>query len=97
LTRIIWVLPICQTTIPPCHQSPSNIAPAPASRTTLVFAEPPGLEGVLLVGAEHGDVVVRVDLAGRPFCALVLTADDALTLSMWLCAHIVDERRRRHL
>jgi hypothetical protein len=53
----------------------------------VVFAEPPGLEGILLVGAEHGDIVIHADLAGRPFCAFVLTADDALTLSMWLCAH----------
>ena len=74
---------------------------APASRnpdpipTTVVFAEPPGLDGVLTVGAEHGDIVIHVDLAGRPFCACVLTMDNALTLSMWLCAHIVDERRRQ--
>jgi hypothetical protein len=28
----------------------------------VVFAEPPGLDGILTVGAEHGDVVIHVDL-----------------------------------
>ena len=59
-----------------------------------MFGEPPGIDGMLYVGAEHGDVVIHAELAGRPFCALVLTLDDALTLSMWLCAHVVDARRR---
>ena len=42
--------------------------PAPASRnpdpilTVVVFAEPPGLDGILTVGAEHGDVVIHVEL-----------------------------------
>ena len=76
---------------------------APASRnpdpipTTIVFAESPGIGGILIVDAEHGDIVIHVELTGQPFCACVLTMDNALTLSMWLCAHIVDERRRRRL
>ena len=60
--------------------------------TTLVFGELPGIPGTLTVGAEHGDIEVRVDLAEQQ-CTLVLTLDDALTLGMWLSAHIVDERR----
>jgi hypothetical protein len=46
-------------------------------------------------GAEHGDVVLHVEIDSKRFCAMVLTMDDALALSMWLCAHVVDERRRR--
>jgi hypothetical protein len=61
----------------------------------VIFGEPPGIDGTLTVGTEHGDVLIHAALTGHPFCALVLTLDDALTLSMWLCAHVIDERRRR--
>jgi hypothetical protein len=61
--------------------------------TTVVFGEPSGIPGTLTVGAERGDIVVDVDVAEHS-CTLVLTIDDALTLGMWLSAHIVDERRR---
>ena len=54
----------------------------------------PGIDGVMFVGAEHGDVIIHAELAGRPFCALVLTLDHALALSLGLCARVVDERRR---
>jgi hypothetical protein len=36
---------------------------------------------MLTVGAEHGDILIHADLAGRPCCALVLTLDNALTLA----------------
>ena len=74
---------------------------APASRkpdripSRVVFDDPPGVEGTLTVGAEEGDITVHTEIDGKPFSTMVLTMDDALTLSMWLCAHIVDERRRR--
>jgi hypothetical protein len=61
--------------------------------TRMVFSEAPGIPGTLTVGAEHHDIVIRVDLA-ESSCTLELTPDDALTLGMWLSAHIVDERRR---
>jgi hypothetical protein len=61
--------------------------------TTVVIGEPSGIPGTLTVGAEHGDIKVDVDVAEHS-CTLVLTIDDALTLGMWLSAHIVDERRR---
>ena len=61
--------------------------------TTVVFGEPSRIPGTLTVGAEHGNIVVDVDVAEHS-CTLVLTIDDALTLGMWLSAHIVDERRR---
>ena len=72
---------------------------APASRPRQhpdrrCVRRPTGVDGVLFVGAEHGDVVIHVDVASRPFCALVLTTDDALTLCLGLCARVVDERRR---
>jgi hypothetical protein len=51
----------------------------------------------LTVNAEHGDVVIHTELDGHPFCALVLTTDNALTLALWLTAHVVDERRRRQV
>ena len=70
----------------------SRADPIPA---TVVFAEPPGAEGTLIVGAEHGDIMVHAKFAGHPGYTLVLTLDNAITLSMWLCAHVVDERRRR--
>jgi hypothetical protein len=60
--------------------------------TTVVFGEPPGIPGTLTVGSEHGHIKVCVDLAEQQ-CTFVLTLDDALTLGMWLSAHIVDERR----
>jgi hypothetical protein len=65
--------------------------PIPA---TVGFCALPCVGGSLTVGAEHGDVAVHVERAGRPFCAAILTKDDALALSLWLCAHVVDERRR---
>jgi hypothetical protein len=61
--------------------------------TTVVYDEPSRVPGTLTVGAERGDIVVDVDVAEHS-CTLVLTIDDALTLGMWLSAHIVDERRR---
>jgi hypothetical protein len=62
--------------------------------TTIVFAEPPGIDGKLVVSAEHGDIEVNVTMEDKLSCTLVLTMDDALTLCMWLVAHVVDERRR---
>jgi hypothetical protein len=61
---------------------------------TIVFGQPPSIDGLLTVGAEHGDILLHVELAGRPFCALVLTTENALSVSMWLTAHVVDERKR---
>jgi hypothetical protein len=63
--------------------------------TSIVFGEPPGIDGTLTVSSEHGDVVIHAELIGRPFCALVLALDDALTLNLWIAAHVIDERRRR--
>jgi hypothetical protein len=63
--------------------------------TTIAFAEPPGKNGTLVVSAEQGDIEVHVAMEDKPSCTLVLTMDNALTLSMWLVAHVVDERRRR--
>jgi hypothetical protein len=60
-----------------------------------VLSQPPGIDGLLTVGAEHGDILLQVELAGRPFCALVLTTENALSISMWLTAHVVDDRKRR--
>lgn len=39
----------------------------------MLFGELPGIPGALIVGAEHGDVVVHADLAVHSFRALVLT------------------------
>jgi hypothetical protein len=70
----------------------SRADPIPA---TVVFAEAPGADGTLIVGAEQGDITVHAEFAGHPGCTLVLTLDDALELAMWMIAHVVDQRRRR--
>jgi hypothetical protein len=57
--------------------------------TTVVFGKPSRIPGTLTVGAERGDIVVDVDVAEHS-CTLVLTINDALTLGMWLSAHIVE-------
>jgi hypothetical protein len=63
---------------------------------TAVFDEPAGAEGTtLIVGTEHGDIIVHAEFVDHPDCTFVLTMDNALALSMWLVAHVVDERRRR--
>jgi hypothetical protein len=61
----------------------------------MMSAEPPGADGTLIVGAEQGDIMVHAEFAGHAGCTLVLTLDNALTLAMWLVAHVVDERQRR--
>jgi hypothetical protein len=43
-----------------CTPSPGRIP------TSVVFGAPPGIDGTLYVGAEHGDVVIHAELAGRP-------------------------------
>jgi hypothetical protein len=67
----------------------------PSVPATAVFASPPGVPAELGVLSEHGDVNVLVTLAGCAFCAVVLTLDDALDLSLQLCAAIMDARRQQ--
>jgi hypothetical protein len=55
---------------------------------SVVLGVPPGLDGVLTVRAEHGDILFTPTW----FCALVL--DNALTWPLWLVAHVTDERHR---
>ena len=76
------------------HDTSRNAGAQDPIPISVIFDGPPGVDGMLIVGAEHGDIVIHMEFDGKPFCAMVLTMDNALTLSMWLCAHVVDERRR---
>ena len=78
-------------------QSTSGSGPGNPDRipVSVIFDGPPGVDGMLFVGAEHGDITMHVEINGKLFCTCVLTADNALTLSLWLCAHVIDERRRQ--
>jgi hypothetical protein len=75
----------------PTSSTPGYPEPIPA---TIVFAEPPGLAAVLTVTSEVGDVMINVTLLDRPFLAIVLTRDAALSASLWLTAHVIDLRRQ---
>jgi hypothetical protein len=77
----------------PSGSGPGNPGRDPIP-VTMVFDGPPGVEGLILVGTEHGDINIHTEIDGHEFCVFVLTMNNALTLSMWLCAHIVDERHR---
>ena len=68
---------------------------ADAILTAVVFSQPPGIPGAIEVEAEEGDVVLHLALGNTAFCALVLTADDALDLNLLVAARVVDLRRRQ--
>ena len=78
----------------PNHPRPQVYGAPDRIPVTAIFDGPPFVDGTLIVGAEHGDIVIHVEFEGKLFCAMVVTMDSALTLSLWLCAHVVDERRR---
>jgi hypothetical protein len=74
--------------------------PTPAAErgnipATIVFGAPPGIPAALDVAAEHGDILVHLELAGHAFCAVVLTLDAALDLQLAIAACVIDERQRR--
>jgi Transposase DDE domain group 1 len=90
-----------------CHPEPSMLLESKTIDTaTRVMAQSYGIR--MIVGERDHDWILQdrkpllfgtreeaEEIDGKPFCAMVLTMDNALALSMWLVAHVVDERRRR--